>query len=176
MTSVREAASPPRILYRIGRLPNPLAWPAKGFTGAGRFDDPRGQFSTLYATEQRRGCFIGSLARFRASPRVLTELKRVVGAPGSVLMPAIPTDWCAKRGIARFYLRPGQRWLDLRVLETREALRAELAEVLLNLGLADLDCWAIFQSAAIEPVGSIEPVSPDDPDFRETMRLFGLTV
>jgi hypothetical protein len=214
MTSVQNAASPSQILYRIGRLPNPLGWPPRGLTGAGRFDDPLGQFSTLYAAEQRRACFLESLATFRASPKVLVELKRVTGAPDSTLSPIVPPDWCAKRGIARFYLRSGQRCLDLRSMETREALRIELAELLLSLDLADLDsgvvrslnrrltqaisrwayergyngvayksrldderdCWALFQGAAIEMVGSIEPISPHDPDFRETARLFGLAI
>ncbi len=34
---------------------------------------------------------------------------------------------------------PGQRWLDLRAPETREELRAELAALLMTLGLSDLD-------------------------------------
>jgi hypothetical protein len=34
---------------------------------------------------------------------------------------------------------PRQQWLDLRVVETREALRQELATTLLALGLSDLD-------------------------------------
>ncbi|HEX2924160.1 MAG TPA: RES family NAD+ phosphorylase [Chloroflexota bacterium] len=214
MTPVQNAASPSQILYRIGRLPNPLAWPPRGLTGAGRFDDPLGQFSTLYAAEQRRACFIESLARFRASPKVLAELRRVSGTSDTVLSPSVPLDWCAKRGVARFYLRAGQRWLDLRSIETREALRTELAELLVNLNLADLDagevlspnrqltqaisrwayergyngiayksrldddldCWALFQGASIEMVGSIEPISPHDPDFREAATLFGLVI
>ena len=111
-------------------------------------------------------------------------------------------------------LRPRQRWLDLRALATREALRRELAETLLRLELADLDlsgvlgpnraltqsiarwayergftgivyssrfdkafdCWAIFEGAALEPIGLAEPLTRDDPDLLAAARLFGLSL
>ncbi|MFN0073349.1 MAG: hypothetical protein ACKVVP_17855 [Chloroflexota bacterium] len=40
--------------------------------------------------------------------------------------------------------QPGQEWLDLRAIETREALRAELAKLLVELGLPDLDLSTVL--------------------------------
>jgi hypothetical protein len=99
-------------------------------------------------------------------------------------------------------------------LETREALRHELAQTLLDLGFEDLDlsgvvgpkrqltqaicrwaydyryaglvygsrfnatltCWAIFEGAAFAPVGSSEPILPNDPDLIATAKLFRLNL
>src|SRR5512133_2550277 len=113
MSPVREAL-PPEILYRLGRLPNPLAWPPLKSTGAGRFDDALGRFSTLYAAEQRVACFIESLARFRLSPQALLQLRRMGGSEEPLIVPSVPGDWRAKRILSRFRLRAGQKWLDLR--------------------------------------------------------------
>ncbi len=139
MTDFVEAVPPPEPLCRIGYLPDPLAWPPLKYVGSGRFDDPMRAFRTLYASEQRLGCFVESLARYRPSPRALVELRKVTGAPDPSLLPVVPSDWWVRRCVGRFYLNPGQKWLDLRVLGTREALRAELADALLRLGLPDLD-------------------------------------
>jgi len=38
------------------------------------------------------------------------------------------------------------------------------------------DCWAIFEGAAFERVGTIAAVSPDDPDLQAAAALFGLAV
>ncbi len=139
MIGVAEALPPSQPLYRIGYLPDPLAWPSLQYVGAGRFDDPIGRFRTLYAAEQRIGAFIESLARYRPSPGTLVELRNVVGAPDLSLLPVVPSDWWVRRCVGRFYLRDGQRWLDLREFGTREALRGELANTLVHLGLPDLD-------------------------------------
>ena len=39
-----------------------------------------------------------------------------------------------------------------------------------------LDCWAIFEGAAIAPSGSPELIDRDDPDLVAAARLFGLTI
>lgn len=212
MTDLAEAVPPSQPLCRIGYLPDPLAWPPLQYVGTGRFDDPMRRFRTLYAAEQRLGCFVESLARYRPSPRALVELRKVTGAPDPSLLPVVPSDWWVRRCVGRFYLNPGQKWLDLRVLGTREALRAELADALLRLGLPDLDvstvrsgsraltraiarwarehgyhgvaytsrfedgldCWAIFEGATLQRAGPAEVILSDDPDLRETLRLFNL--
>jgi hypothetical protein len=51
----------------------------------------------------------------------------------------VPADWYLKRGIGKLRLPKAQRWLDLRVLEIREALRPQLAALLVELGMCDLD-------------------------------------
>lgn len=139
MSPVRRAPTPRTVLYRIGRRPDPLAWSSWEYVGSGRFDDPAGEFRVLYATVQRRAAFLETLARFRPSLEVLAALEAVENADESLPRPQVPADWYRARAMGRLRLATRQRWLDLRRLETRELLRGELAHVLLDLELADLD-------------------------------------
>jgi hypothetical protein len=127
------------VLHRIGRRPDPLAWPPWEYVGSGRFDDPVGEFRVLYATVQRRTAFLETLAHFRPSLDVLAALEAVEHTNESLPSPRVPADWYRARAIGRLRLATRQHWLDVRKLETREALRYELAQTLLDLGLADLD-------------------------------------
>lgn len=138
MSPVRHARTPRGVLYRIGRLPDPLAWPPWEVVGSGRFDDPRREFRVLYAAAQRRGAFVETMAPFRPSVEALAGMRLADGEeqrPGGI----VPADWYQRRAVARLRLLPRQRWLDLRAPETREELRAELAATLMTLGLSDLD-------------------------------------
>ncbi len=143
MSPVRRAATPRGVLYRIGRLPDPLAWPPPEFIGGGRFDDPQGEFRVLYSG-QRRACFLETLALFRPSVEALAALQQVKGSLEPLPRGVVPADWYQKRAVARLRLGRGQQWLDLRAMETREALRTELAATLLALGLADLDLSGVL--------------------------------
>lgn len=122
--------------------------------------------------------------------------------------------WRLRRSIASFRLLPGQRWLDLRKLETRQALRPTFAELLAQLGFNDFDAgaalspdrhltqtisrwafehgyngvvfpsrfeprysnWAVFEGAAITPVGVAGPILRDDPDLVAVARRYNLTL
>jgi len=127
------------VLYRIARLPDPLAWSPWTVVGSGRFDDPEREFRVLYAAAQRRGAFAETPAQFRPSLEVLARLQRVASRAEPLSRTTVPEHWYQRRAVARLRLLPGQRWLDLRTPATREALRAELATMLLTLGLSDLD-------------------------------------
>jgi hypothetical protein len=124
-------------------LPDPLAWPPKELTGGSRFDDPEREFRVLYAG-QRRACFLETLAPFRPSLDALAAVEHVGGSQEPPPRATVPTDWYQKRAIARLRLGPGQQWLDLRAIETREALRVALAATLLDLGLTDLDLSGVL--------------------------------
>jgi hypothetical protein len=139
VSPARKARTPSGALYRIGRWPDPLAWPPWEVVGGGRFDDPQRRFRVLYAAARRRGAFIEMLAQFRPSLEALARLQRVTGSAGSLPRATVPAHWLERRAVTRLRLVPGQRWLDLRAAETREALRAELVTTLLRLGLSDLD-------------------------------------
>ena len=139
MSPIRRTRTPSTPIYRVGRLPDPLAWPPREVIGGGRFDDPQGEFRVLYASAQRRGAFVETLAGFRPSLASLAELQRVAVGVERAQLANVPADWYQKRAIARLRLRPGQQWLDLRAAETRETLRSELAVTLEALGLTDLD-------------------------------------
>ena len=41
---------------------------------------------------------------------------------------------------------------------------------------ATLTCWAIFEGAAFEPVGSSEPILPNDPDLMAMAKRLGLSL
>jgi hypothetical protein len=139
VSPARPAAAPRGPLHRVGRRPDPLAWPPWDAVGGGRFDDPARRFRVLYAAVRRRGAFVESLAPFRPALALLARLREVTGAAEPVREARVPADWHRRRAVGRLRLAPGQRWLDLRAAATREALRRELAEELLRLGLADLD-------------------------------------
>ncbi|MFN8635154.1 MAG: RES domain-containing protein [Chloroflexota bacterium] len=138
MISVVEVIPPSRPLYRVGRQPDPLVLPPFSVVGSNRFDDPHGMFRVLYVAERQLGCFVETLAPLRASVADIAALSRAAGA---TIRPVrrIPLDWCQERRIARLRLRAGYRWLDLRAPETCEVLRAELADLLVRLGLTDFD-------------------------------------
>jgi hypothetical protein len=95
-------------------------------------------FRVLYAAERQLGCFVETLAPLRPS---LADIAALSLAAGTTIRPLvhISPQWRSARRIARLSLLPGRRWLDLRAPETCELLRAELADVLLGLGMSDLD-------------------------------------
>jgi hypothetical protein len=140
--AVRDTV-PPAALYRIGRAPDPLAWPPPGLAaGNNRFDDPAGQFAVFYAAEQRLTCFIETLARYRLALEWVAAVGPTAGGLGGHASPGparVPADWREKRRLGRFRLAAGQRGLDLRALETRIALRGALAAELTARSLADFD-------------------------------------
>ena len=90
---VALATPPTGLLYRVAHAPDPLAWPDRPFIGGSRFDDPLDQFRVLYLAEQRLGCFIEGLARFRPDVKLLTLLASVTGPTGSLPTPAVPAGW-----------------------------------------------------------------------------------
>ncbi|MGQ9676107.1 MAG: RES family NAD+ phosphorylase [Chloroflexota bacterium] len=135
-----KLATPPALLYRLGRQPDLLAWSPREYLGSGRFDDPRGEFRTLYAAEQRLACFAEILAKWRPSLETLAYSRSLKGDAAQLAeMSVIPADWHRKHLLVRLRLEPGQRWLDLRDLETLQTLRVELADLAVRLGLPDID-------------------------------------
>jgi hypothetical protein len=140
--AVRPVATPQAGLYRIGRLPDPLAWPPHEYAGDGRFDDSAREFRTLYAAEQRRACFIEALARFRPDSLTLSLYEAVRNTNESLPAGVVPTGWLQTRGVGRFTVQPANPFLDMRAIETREALHREFAQLLHTLGLRDFDVGA----------------------------------
>jgi hypothetical protein len=130
------------VLYRIGRVPDPLAPPPLERSGNNRFDDPAGRFRVLYAAEQRLTCFVETLAPFRLSFEWLAAVGRVRAGDHGHDEPTggvVPASWLMRRRIGTFALGPNQRWLDLRSMETRIALRRDLAALLAAHDLTDFD-------------------------------------
>jgi hypothetical protein len=147
VSPVQGIRTPRGVLYRIGRLPDPGAFPPWHVQGHGRFDDPQREFRVLYAASQRRGAFVETLAQFRPLLAAVARLEAVVGADQPLPRGAVPSDWYQRHAVVRLRVTPGQRWLDLRAPATREVLRAELAATLLTLGFSDLDLGHVLGPA-----------------------------
>jgi hypothetical protein len=136
-------ATPPSRLWRIGRYPDPFAWTPWEYLGTGRFDDPQREFRVLYTAEQRLTCFVETLAPFRTDVRWLAEVRQLPLDPddedGLRDAGRVPDDWHVLRRIGWLECRRHLLALDLRSLETREAIRTELAPWLNDHGYRDLD-------------------------------------
>lgn len=141
--AIQEASPPAAGLYRIGRWPDPLAWPLwEHVRGVNRFDDPLRRFRVLYTAELRLTCFLETLAPLRLSLEVVAALAQLPAGDRQddpATKGIIPADWRFTRVIGHLIVDSGQRWPDLRAMETREALREQLATTLVALGYRDFD-------------------------------------
>ena len=66
------------MVFRLGRRPDPWAWPDWRYADAdgtfgNRFDDPQGVYRVLYASTQRLATFVECLASFRPDPAIVAE-------------------------------------------------------------------------------------------------------
>jgi hypothetical protein len=149
------SAPPKGGLWRVGRDPEPLAASKslgsselpKAGTG-NRFDSASGGYGVRYFATSLDGCFGETLARFRADP----VLSKVIGDEwqelGFMNVGDIPADWRQRRTAVRVSFPEGEqnakfpggvRFLDIESVETREALREDLAQLLAYYGYPDLD-------------------------------------
>ena len=92
----------PGVIYRLGRKPDPWAppdWASAGPDGTfgNRFDDPDTTYRVLYASSQRLGCFVETLARFRIDPTLLAELAQIEGVDDYCPLGEVPIEWVEKR-------------------------------------------------------------------------------
>ena len=74
-----ESKRPPGPLFRVGRDDDAWAVPDWAYakedgTFGNRFDDPMRVYRVLYASSQRLGCFIETLARFRVDVSFVADL------------------------------------------------------------------------------------------------------
>jgi hypothetical protein len=144
----RRARTPRRLLYRIGRPPDPLALPPYAAIGHERFDDPLRQYRVLYAAAPRAGCFAETLAAFRPSLASLATERAVLNTPEPLRSAWVPAAWWGNRLVGAFTLGAGC-WLDLRALTTFQVLRDAFAELANSLGLVDVDLSAATGRIAI---------------------------
>jgi RES domain len=108
----KHARTPRRSLYRIGRPPDPLAWPPHAAIGHDRFDDPLRQYRVLYAAAQRAGCFAETLAAFRPSLASFAAERGVLNVAESPRTAQVPAAWWSNRLVGTFTLSgpPGSIW------------------------------------------------------------------
>jgi hypothetical protein len=141
-----RVAEPPGLLYRLGRPPDAWTLPPWEYAGPdgtfdNRYDDPQGQYRVLYASTERYGAFVETLARFRPDLALVAELEQITGsdhdAPTS---PAglVPREWLANRclGVASV---THARFADVAHSDSIAHLRQALAPRLVPYGLDDFD-------------------------------------
>jgi hypothetical protein len=148
-----HAVSPDGPLYRIGRRPDPWAFPDWANVGSdgtfgNRWDDPQGVYRVLYASSSRLGALVEVLARFRPDPHVLEVLKAIEGdeeTEATQLPGELEAAWLGRRclGLARV---TGE-FVDAGHSTTLARLREALAPRVVHHGLGDLDAATIRLSA-----------------------------
>jgi hypothetical protein len=104
-----KQADPPEEVFRLGRRPDPWAWPDWAYAEAdgtfgNRNDDPQGIYRVLYASTQRVATFVECLAYYRPDIEVVAELQAIVGEEGDEEPPApgiVPAAWVDQRCAGR---------------------------------------------------------------------------
>jgi hypothetical protein len=138
------------VIYRLGRKPDPWAvpdWASAGPDGTfgNRFDDPDATYRVLYASSQRLGCFLETLARFRVDPKLLTELAEIAGEDDCWPLGEVPFEWAGKRVMGA--ATANGNYADICSSEWISRLRKLLAIHLEKFGLDDFDASVLQQSA-----------------------------
>lgn len=150
-----EAAGP---VFRLGRSPDPWAWPdwayATGATFGNRWDDPLGEYRVLYASSQRLGAFVETLARFRPDLTVVAGLSEIAGDDDSPPAGVVPPRWRAGRRMGEAEL--AGRFVDVGEAQTLATLRLVTAAEAIRHGLDEIDASTIRLSA---PRGFTQEIS-----------------
>lgn len=141
MAAEPDLVACPDILWRVGRLPEPLNFStidpedAVMESGGNRFDVPGG--TVLYAPSDPNGAFAETLARFRPT----AEMRAMPPEEDEHLMAvgAIPADWRTRRQIAQFSLQDPLPFLNVDAPSTHTFLTAQMASHLAGLSIDHLD-------------------------------------
>ncbi len=148
-----KQADPPEEVFRLGRRPDPWAWPDWAYADAdgtfgNRYDDPQGIYRVLYASTQRVATFVECLAYYRPDIEVVAELQAIVGEEGDEEAPAagiVPAGWVGQRCVGRATLVGD--YADVGHHESLAELRAALAARVVHHGLHDLDAATLRLTA-----------------------------
>ncbi|MBI2709507.1 MAG: RES domain-containing protein [Actinobacteria bacterium] len=148
-----KQADPPAEVYRLGRRPDPWAWPDWAYAEAdatfgNRYDDPQGIYRVLYASTQRVATFVECLAYYRADIELVAEMHAIVGEEGDEEPPAagvVPASWVEQRCVGRATLVGD--YADVGHHESLAELRTALAARVVHHRLHDLDAGTIRLTA-----------------------------
>jgi len=145
-----EGTNPAGPVRRIGRLPDPWAWPPweaqhSDNTFGNRWDDPEGVYRVVYACSQLEGAYVEVLSRFRPDPAVLAELAEIDGPKDNYQVGIIPATWLETRAIGEATLTG--IYADVGHARSLTYLRTAMAGRLIHYSIPDLDAAAIRVSA-----------------------------
>jgi hypothetical protein len=157
MSNGLASVEPDGQLYRLSRHPDPWAWPdwsyaAPDGTFGNRYDDPDASYRVLYASSQRVGAFLETLARFRPDLELLAELDRIEGDDEPP--PAVPRTWLEGRLIGEAIVNGS--FVDIGDTASLATLRTALAAHAIHHGLDEIDAATIRLRA---PRGFTQQVS-----------------
>ena len=147
-----ELKRPPGPLFRVGRDDDAWAIPDWAYakedrTFGNRFDDPAGVYRVLYASSQRLGCFIETLARFRVDVSFVADLALMEnGEDDFTAFGTVRRAWIKGRCIGTANVEG--EFADLYALEWVSHLTTALAGIAVKLGMKDFD------------LSSLEPAEP----------------
>jgi hypothetical protein len=149
---VKQADHPAEV-FRLGRRPDPWAWPDWAYAEAdrtfgNRYDDPQGTYRVLYASTQRVATFVECLASYRPDVDVVAELQQIVGDDGDNEPPpagVVPAEWVDQRCVGRGALVGD--YADVGHHESLAELRTALAARVVHHGLHDVDAATIRLTA-----------------------------
>lgn len=165
MPHLATVSPPSGGVYRLTRGPaEPFAVPdwdrtAPDGTFGNRFDDPSAdegrppeeRFRVTYCATQRAATFGETVARFRVSLKLLSELgtldddepveESLRGAvdPEDFRHGLLPAEWRMRRRIGHTLLDPSLLFVDIANAETMQHLRAALASLADELKISDVD-------------------------------------
>jgi RES domain len=136
-----ESRRPAGPLFRVGRDDNAWAVPDWAYakedrTFGNRFDDPMGVYRVLYASSQRLGCFIETLARFRVDVSFVADLALMEnGEDDFTAFGTVRRAWLKGRCIGSANVEG--EFADIYALEWVSHLRVELAGIAVKLGMEE---------------------------------------
>jgi len=138
-----ESKRPQWPLFRVGRdddawtVPD-WAYAKEDGTFGNRFDDPMRVYRVLYASSQRLGCFIETLARFRVDVSFIADLALMEnGEDDFTALGTVRRAWIKGRCIGAATV--GGEYADIYALGWVSHLRTALAEIAVRLGMEDVD-------------------------------------
>jgi hypothetical protein len=114
-------------------------------TFGNRFDDPDSTYRVIYASSQRLGCFLETLARFRCDLSLIAELREIAGDDDHVPLGTVPATWLDTRVMGS--AATDGRYADVGTSEWIAYLRRQLARQCVELGIEDLDAAALHRTA-----------------------------
>jgi hypothetical protein len=144
MSGGLASVEPDGPLYRLGRQPDPWAWPDWSYAGpdgtfGNRYDDPQASYRVLYASSQRIGTFLETLARFRPDLEVLAELEQIEGDDEP--SPRVPHAWLDNRLLGEATVE-GQ-FVDVGDTTSLATIRPALAASAIRCSLDEIDAATI---------------------------------
>lgn len=133
---------PAETVFRVGRRPDPWAWPdwseaSTDGTFGNRWDDPLGSYRVLYVSSQELGALVETLARFRPDLEVIAGLQEIDGDDDSWPSGAVPRRWLRDRAVGTGTLNGA--YADIGDARSIAFIREEMAARAIHHGLDEVD-------------------------------------